>query len=59
MIEVSGLLLTDMLPGGSRFAGVVVVDTLARSSALPFVLAPLAVGRGPKAARARGAVGAG
>jgi hypothetical protein len=59
MIEVSGLLLTDMLPDGSRFAGVVVVDTLARSAALPFVLTPLAVGRAPKAARAQGPAGAG
>jgi hypothetical protein len=59
MIEVSGLLLTDMLPDGPRFAGVVVVDTLARASALPFVLTPLAVGRAPRAARARRAAGAG
>jgi hypothetical protein len=59
MVEVSGLLLTDMLPDGSRFAGVVVVDTLARSAALPFVLAPLAVGRAPKAARAGGQSGPG
>jgi hypothetical protein len=58
MIEVSGLLLTDMLPDGFRFAGVVVVDTLARSAALPFVLTPLAVGRVPNAARARGRTGA-
>ena len=59
MIEVSGLLLTDMLPDGPRFAGAVVVDTLARASALPFVLTPLAVGRVPRAARARSAAGAG
>ena len=59
MIEVSGLLLTDTLPDGSRFAGIVVVDTLARSSALPFVIAPLAVSRAPKAARQRSAAGAG
>jgi hypothetical protein len=59
MVEVSGLLLTDMLPDGPRFAGVVVVDTLARSAALPFVLTPLAVGRAPRAARAPGAAGAG
>ncbi len=59
MIEVSGLLVADMIPDGSRFAGVVVVDTLARSAALPFVLTPLAVGRAPNPARARGAAGAG
>ena len=59
MIEVSGLLLTDMLPDGPRFAGAVVVDTLARAAALPFVLTPLAVGRAPRAARARSAAGAG
>jgi hypothetical protein len=58
MIEVSGLLLTDMLPDGPRFAGAVVVDTLARASALPFVLTPLAVGRVPRATRARSAAGA-
>jgi hypothetical protein len=59
MIEVSGLLLTDMLPDGPRFAGVVVVDTLARASALPFVLTPLAMGRAPRTARAPRAAGAG
>jgi hypothetical protein len=59
MIEVSGLLLTDVLPDGPRFAGVVVVDTLARASALPFVLTPVAVGRAPRTARARPAAGAG
>jgi hypothetical protein len=59
MIEVNGLLLTDVLPDGPRFAGVVVVDTLARASALPFVLTPVAVGRAPRAARARPAAGAG
>ena len=58
MIEVSGLLLTDMLPDGSRFAGVVVADTLARSSALPFVLTPLALGRAPRTARAGSTAGA-
>jgi hypothetical protein len=56
MLEVSGLILTDMLPDGPRFAGVVVVDTLARSSALPFLLVSLATGRVPRAAgRAAGA----
>jgi hypothetical protein len=56
MLEVSGLLLTDMLPDGPRFAGMVVVDTLARSSALPFLLVSLATGRVPRAAgRAAGA----
>jgi hypothetical protein len=56
MLEVSGLLLTDMLPDGPRFAGMVVVDTLARSSALPFLLVSLARGRVPRAAgRAAGA----
>jgi hypothetical protein len=59
MVEVSGLLLTDMLPDGPRFAGVVVVDTLARSAALPFVLTPIAVGRSPRAARAGSAARAG
>jgi hypothetical protein len=59
MMEVSGLLLTDMLPDGPRFAGAVVVDTIARASALPFVLTPLAVGRAPRTARARSAAGAG
>ena len=59
MIEVSGHLLTDMLPDGPRFAGVVMVDTLARASALPFVLTPLALGRAAGAARAGSAAGAG
>jgi hypothetical protein len=60
MLEVTGLLLTDMLPEGPRFAGVVVVETLARSAALPFLLVPLAVGRAPRAGRAVGsATGAG
>jgi hypothetical protein len=59
MIEVSGLLLIDMLPDGPRFAGVVLVDTLARSSALPFVLTPLVMGRAPRAVRARSAAGTG
>jgi hypothetical protein len=59
MIEVGGLLLTDMLPDGSRFAGVVLVETLARSAALPFVLTALVVGRAPKTTPARGAAGAG
>jgi hypothetical protein len=45
LVEVGGLLVTDILPDGPRFAGVIVADTLARSSALPFLLVPLAAGR--------------
>ncbi len=54
MLEVSGLLLTDVLPDAPRFAGIVLVDTLARSSALPLLLVPLARGRVLRAGRSVG-----
>jgi hypothetical protein len=50
-LELTGLLVTDALPDGFRFAGVVLFDTAARSSALPFVLVALVVGRAPRRER--------